>query len=58
MIAETDPFDPTSNDIPYSWSSDQGYLTTVPEPSSLAVALGLAAVTLLHFRRRKRLGLV
>jgi hypothetical protein len=49
MTAETDPFDPTTADVPYSWSSDVGYLTFVPEPSSL-LAAGLGWVALVARR--------
>jgi len=54
MTAETDPFDPTGTDFAYSWSSDVGSLTFVPEPSSLAMAGAAALVMLARLRRRRR----
>jgi hypothetical protein len=54
MTAITDPFDPTGTDIPYSWSSDAGSLTFVPEPSSLALVGAAALVMLVRLRRRRR----
>ena len=52
MTAESDPFDPTAMNIEYSWSSDLGYLTFIPEPSSLAM-LGLATFAFVTVRRRR-----
>jgi hypothetical protein len=54
MIAETGEVDPEATDIPYRWSSDQGFLTTVPEPSSLVVLAGVALIGLLVSRRRSK----
>lgn len=52
MTAKMFSIDPTSTDIPYSWTSEMGYLTVVPEPS--ASLLVLMSICGLVSRRRGR----
>ncbi|MCA9185921.1 MAG: hypothetical protein R3E01_36605 [Pirellulaceae bacterium] len=52
MTAETDEFDPAATNIPYSWSSDVGFLTFVPEPSSLAMCSVIVPAFIRLSRRR------
>ena len=52
MTALTEAFEPgVSTDVAYTWSSDEGYLLFVPEPSSLAL---LVPAALVYFSRRLR----
>lgn len=44
---------PGNEDVAYTWSSDEGYLMFVPEPSSLALLMIGGIVSLRYHRRRR-----
>ena len=55
MTAIIDDADLTTLDIPYTWSSDVGFLTFIPEPTSMTlVALAFPALTVRRRKSRKR----